>query len=142
MGVIMIAFDLRCANGHTFEGWFEDSTAFEQQNREGLISCPVCNDTAVSKLLSTFAIKGTQGGQKFSGKADLEKISRKITDYVEKNFDNVGPDFAKEALKMHYGVSEPKNIRGVSTQQEEKTMTEEGINFFKVPLPSSSDKDA
>ena len=141
MGDIMIAFDLQCANGHTFEGWFEDSNAYEQQNREGLISCPVCNDTAVSKLLSTFAIKGARGGQKFSGKADLEKISRKITDYVEKNFDNVGSDFAKEALKMHYGVSEPKNIRGVSTLQEEKTMAEEGINFFKVPLPSSSDKD-
>ncbi len=137
----MIAFDLKCANGHKFEGWFEDSKAFDRQNREGMISCPVCNDTSISKLLSTFAIKGNNAPGELAGKADLEKISKKITAYVEKNFDNVGPDFAKEALKMHYGVSEPKNIRGVSTRQEEKTMQEEGTKFFKLPLPLSSDKD-
>ena len=137
----MITFDLQCANGHTFEGWFKDSKAFDQQNREGLISCPVCNDTSISRLLSTFAIKGSHASGELSGNSDLEKISRKITEYVKKNFVNVGPDFAKEALKMHYGVSEPKNIRGVSTEQEEKTMKEEGIDFFKVPLPVSSDKE-
>ncbi len=137
----MIVFDLQCANGHTFEGWFEDNKAFDRQSREGLISCPMCNDTSVSKMLSTFAIKGTHASDGLSGKTDLEKISRKITDYVKKNFADVGSDFAKEALKMHYGASEPKNIRGVSTKQEEKTMQEEGINFFKVPLTLSSDKE-
>ena len=38
----MIAFDLQCANGHTFEGWFEDSNAYEAQKKRGLIACPVC----------------------------------------------------------------------------------------------------
>ncbi|PQP33530.1 DUF1178 domain-containing protein, partial [Desulfobacteraceae bacterium SEEP-SAG9] len=73
---------------------------------------------------------------------DLEKIGKQIIDYVEKNFDDVGPEFAKEALKIHYGVSEPKNIKGVSTKQEEETLKQEGVKFFKIPLPTPPDTDA
>jgi hypothetical protein len=36
-------------------------------------------------------------------------------------------------LKMHYGATESRNIRGVSTTQEEETLKEEGIQFFKFP---------
>lgn len=136
----MIAFDLKCMNGHTFEGWFEDNRAYETQKKKGLISCPVCNDTMVSKIPSTFAIKGSQQDvpDKISKQMDLENIGRDIIDYVDKNFDNVGCDFAKEALKIHYGVTEPRNIRGVSTEEEEKTLKKEGIQFFKIPkLPPS-----
>jgi hypothetical protein len=141
----MIAYDLQCGNGHRFEGWFEDSKAFDRQNTQGLIACPVCEDTAVCKIPSTFAIKGASGPvlPQAGGGVDLAALGRQIVDYVEKNFDNVGPDFAEEALKMHYGVSEPRNIRGSSTPQEEKTLRAEGINFFKFPDPSkSSDSEA
>jgi hypothetical protein len=37
---------------------------------------------------------------------------------------------------MHYGVVEPRNIRGVSTPKEEETLKSEGIHFFKIPVPS------
>lgn len=140
----MIAFDLQCANGHTFEGWFEDGRAFEVQNRKGLITCPVCNDTSVSKILSSFAIK--KSFQPASAIPEnllkLDQINSKIADYVKKNFDDVGSDFTKEALKMHYGVIEPRNIRGVSSTEEEKTLKKEGIQFFKLPIPASSDSDS
>jgi hypothetical protein len=137
----MIAFDLKCMNGHTFEGWFEDSSAYDTQKKRGLITCPVCNDTMVSKIPSTFAIKGSQqvAPDKISKEMDLKNIGRDIIDYVDKNFDNVGCDFAKEALKIHYGVTEPRNIRGVSTEEEEKTLKKEGIQFFKIPKPQPFD---
>ncbi len=134
----MIAYDLICSNGHQFEGWFEDSKAFDRQKKQGLIACPVCEDTVVSKMPSTFAIKGTSGTLplKPGGNVDLAVLGKKIVDYVDKNFDNVGADFAEQALKMHYGVTEPRNIRGVSTPNEEETLKAEGINFYKFPLPS------
>jgi len=137
----MIVFDLKCANGHTFEGWFEDNGTYDVQKKKGMIVCPVCSDTMVSKIPSTFAIKGTQQDMpdKLTSQMDVEEISRDIIDYVDKNFDNVGCDFAKEALKIHYGVSEPRNIRGVSTEQEEKTLKKEGVQFFKFPKPPSLD---
>lgn len=139
----MIAFDLQCVNGHTFEGWFEDSKAYEYQNKKKMIACPACNSTSITKLLSTFAIKGSPAlPDTIQKQPDLERISHELTEYVEKNFENVGCDFAKEALKIHYGVEEPRNIRGVSTQEEEKTLKEEGISFFKVPLPASTESES
>jgi len=140
----MIAFDLQCVNGHTFEGWFEDGKAYEAQNRKGLITCPVCNDTSVSKILSSFAIKKSfqPAGAIPANSSELDQLNSKIVDYVKKNFDNVGPDFTKEALKMHYGVIEPRNIRGVSSTEEEKTLKKEGIQFFKLPIPAPPDSDS
>jgi len=43
---------------------------------------------------------------------------------------------------MHYGVSEPRNIRGVSTKEEEKLLTKEGIQFFKLPVALPADPDS
>jgi hypothetical protein len=134
----MIAYDLQCGNGHQFEGWFEDSHAFDRQKKQGMIACPVCEDTGVCKVPSMFAIKGSPGTVPFkpSSTAEMEALGKKIVDYVHDNFDNVGADFAEEALKMHYGVTEPRSIRGVSTPTEEATLKAEGIRFFKFPIPS------
>jgi hypothetical protein len=46
----------------------------------------------------------------------------------------VGHDFTREALKMHYGVADRRNIRGSATPEEEKVLSEEKIEFFKIPL--------
>ena len=138
----MIAYDLQCSNGHRFEGWFEDSRAYDRQCRRGQVACPICDDTDISRLPSTFAIKGA-GAASARERLDMAALGKQIVEYVEKNFDNVGADFAAEALKMHYGVTEPRSIRGVSTPQEEETLKQEGIEFFKMPIPSkSSDPDA
>ena len=101
----MIAYDLQCINGHSFEGWFEDRKAYEKQKRNCLIACPVCNSTSIDRIPSTFAIKSSTSLKEFSDQqADLLNMGQKIIDFVEKNFDDVGTDFSKEALKMHYGV--------------------------------------
>ena len=139
----MIAYDLQCINGHSFEGWFEDNQAYLAQKKKGLIACPVCNDTEVSRIPSTFSIKGSAIPRKISlQEENLKKIGKEIVDFVEKNFDDVGCDFAKEALKIHYGVEQPRNIRGISTKEEEKMLKEEGIQFLKIPMPTPPDADA
>ncbi|MBW2603128.1 MAG: DUF1178 family protein [Deltaproteobacteria bacterium] len=139
----MIAYDLQCVNGHSFEGWFEDGKAYESQKKKALIACPVCDSTSIARVPSTFAIKSSNPLKDFSDQqTDLESIGKKIVNFVEKNFDDVGSDFAKEALKMHYGVTKARNIRGVSTKEEEKTLKEERVQFFKVPMPEVSDTDA
>ena len=40
------------------------------------------------------------------------------------------------------GCEEPRNIRGVSTKEEEKMLKEEGINFVKIPMPAPPETDA
>lgn len=138
----MIAYDLMCENGHTFECWFEDAKAYVKQKKNGLVTCPICNATRVSRRPSTFGIKSrSDTAIPNPDSASLKALGRQLYDYVDKHFDNVGPDFAKEALKMHYGASKPRNIRGVSTRQEEKTLKEEGVAFVKIPVPSRPEED-
>lgn len=139
----MIAFDLQCKNGHSFEGWFENSDAYEKQQKQGLITCPVCSSASVCKALSRFGIVKSNGSSK-SVQVDtrevLDNISRQFFDFVEKNFDDVGADFTKEALKIHYGVTEPRNIKGVSTKEDEKILKEEGVDFIKIPMPAEKNE--
>ncbi len=137
----MIAFDLQCSRGHTFEGWFEDNSAYEAQRNQNLIACPFCEDTGISKLPSVFAIKSAptpapKTSKRPETEVQMAALGEQIVKYVQQNFDDVGSDFTKEALKIHYGAEKPRNIRGVSTQEEEKTLKKEGIKFFKFPLPT------
>ena len=48
----MKVLDLRCANGHGFEGWFGSDEDFMDQNGRGLIECPLCADHVVSRMPS------------------------------------------------------------------------------------------
>lgn len=139
----MIVYDLQCGAGHRFEGWFDDGHAYESQKQSNLIACPVCNDVNISRLPSAFAIKSApQPPGNAGAPIDMETLRRSVNEYLDKNFDDVGCNFATEALKIHYGVSEKKNIRGTSTKDEEKLLEKEGIPFFKVPLPPTADSDS
>jgi len=139
----MIVYDLQCAEGHTFEGWFEDADAYDTQKEKGLISCPVCNGTNVEKILSAVAIKiGPSRRMPAPEYQAVEQLARQMSDYVEKNFDDVGCDFTKEALKIHYGAAEPRNIRGYSSEEEEKLLKKEGVPFFKFPQLTGSESDS
>ena len=133
----MIAYDLKCALGHAFEGWFEDLRAFELQKRKNLIACPICNDTSVAVIPSTFAIKtcSTEPVQsQKTDKAPEQRSGQEMLDFLDKHFEDVGPHFGREALKMHYGITEKRNIRGTSTKAEEDILEREGIKFFKIPI--------
>ena len=128
----MIAFDLICSNGHRFECWFKDSPSFESQKASGIINCPVCNDDQVEKVLSTFAIK--KGGEKKKAEVDAYQTLRMVSEYVEKHFEDVGLNFTKEALKIHYGEVKKRNIKGMATPDQEKLLKEEGVQFVKIPI--------
>lgn len=45
-------FDLQCEHSHVFEGWFASADAYESQKAQGLLSCPVCNSSSVSRKVS------------------------------------------------------------------------------------------
>jgi hypothetical protein len=52
----MIHYQLRCSQDHGFDGWFRDSTTFEQQAKLGLIECPECGGTEVERALMAPAV--------------------------------------------------------------------------------------
>jgi hypothetical protein len=124
-GQEMIAYDLICSNGHLFECWFKDSASFEEQKSSGIINCPICDDTHVERVFSPFMIK--RGEERKKEEVNPDQALRLIQESVDKQF-------AKEALKMHWGESERRNIKGLATPQEETLLKEEGVQFLKVPI--------
>ncbi|MBN1882673.1 MAG: DUF1178 family protein [Deltaproteobacteria bacterium] len=131
----MIVYDIRCENGHIFEGWFEDRQAFEEQKRSNLIDCPICGTVRVDVAPSTFGIGGrAQKTETTYGNINPESFFQQMTEFLEKNFQDVGPQFAEEALKIHYGETEERSIRGTTTPQEEQELQEEGVTFMKIPM--------
>lgn len=146
----MIVFDIQCGNGHVFEGWFADSASFDVQVKAKDVACPMCGDTAVKKALMTpsVAVPPRTGGSAEEEAPDARTVAlakqkeetrrvmamaRAVKAHVEKNFENVGPRFADEARKIHYGDAEKRNIHGVATPVESRELREEGIEFGELP---------
>ena len=73
---------------------------------------------------------------------DYHKLAREVTHYIHEHFKDVGSQFTKEALKMHYGVTEKRNIRGSATSEEEETLKDEGVEFFKIPMIKPDEEDS
>jgi hypothetical protein len=138
----MIVFDLECSHGHMFEGWFDNLKSFEEQNAKNMVSCPHCTDTNIKKILSPVAMKTSSENdmERGVGRIDYRKLAKELLDYIHKEFDDLGTDFTKEALKIHYGVAEERNIRGTATEDEEELLKEEGVQFLKVPLLKKDDE--
>ena len=128
----MIAFDLFCSNGHRFECWFKDGASFEEQKSAGILTCPFCDDRRIEKAFSPFGIK--KGGEEVKEELDPRKALQLVTEFIEKHFEDVGAEFYKEALKIHYGETEKRNIKGTATTEEEVILKEEGVQFLKVPI--------
>ena len=133
----MIVYDLECENQHRFEGWFDDDKAFKRQQKKGMITCPACGSEKVQRVWSKFGVVRRKGED---GNAQIN-VLQQLKQFVEDNFEDVGTNFANEALKMHYGVVDHRNIRGVSTEKEEKTLKDEGVSFFKLPAARSDPEE-
>jgi hypothetical protein len=48
----MKVLDLQCESEHAFEGWFGSESDFQSQLARGLVECPVCGNTRITKKLS------------------------------------------------------------------------------------------
>ncbi|MBP7341138.1 MAG: DUF1178 family protein [Smithellaceae bacterium] len=134
----MIIYDVKCENGHVFEGWFADRRAWIEQNGQKLVCCPVCNSANVELVPSSVAIMGRES--KAADRGGDRAVSpvqalRQLRQFIENNFEDVGNKFAEVALKIHYGDEEKRNIKGTTTPQEEEQLKEEGVSFVKIPLP-------
>lgn len=139
----MIVFDLACICGFTFEGWFQDRNDFKSQLQDSFIVCPKCCSHDIRKILSPVRYQCSQredsrlpmqDNESPVTHEDVETALAIVQKYVEKNFEDVGPRLATEALKIHYGASERRNIRGVATEAEEEKLLEEGITLLKIPM--------
>ena len=133
----MIQFSLICDNGHSFDSWFKSAKAFEKLNSAGMVSCSLCGSVQVEKAIMAPRVR-TSKQQTPSLKAEnspAEQALKELRNYVEKNSDYVGADFAKEARDIHEGNSPERSIFGEAKPEEAKKLLEDGIPV--TPLPFS-----
>lgn len=149
----MILYQLHCEEDHTFEAWFRDSAAYDEQAKRGHVECPYCGTTKVAKapmaphLASSRNSDAEPANERISEPAsDAEHTERahqvaqkilnavgEIRDYAEKNLENVGEEFAEEARKIHHGESEERGIYGRATEDEARELEEDGVEFVRLP---------
>ena len=134
----MIVYTLNCVKDHVFESWFRDSAAYDEQTASGKLVCPHCLSRKVTKAPMAPALKGAVG-ERCTGASVPEEVRKArqfmtgLRKYVEANADYVGPKFAEEARKIHYGESEDRQIYGEATLNEARELVEEGVEV--APLP-------
>jgi hypothetical protein len=136
----MIIFDLRCAHGHPFEGWFASSEEFARQQDAQLVRCPLCDDARIERLPSArVRVKKGEVAAATAPAAPQEAITGFPPDLVAKlremvrNTEDVGERFPEEARKIHYDEAEKRAIRGKASREEAEALSEEGIDFSQLP---------
>ena len=63
----------------------------------------------------------------------MRQFATGLRKYVQENADYVGPRFAEEARKIHYGERPDRHIYGEASPNEAQELVEEGIDV--APLP-------
>lgn len=160
----MIRYALACDKAHDFESWFPSSEAFEEQRTRGLIACPVCGSTHVTKRIMAPAV--ARRDRAVSSVAETEEtmteeaapaaappsppaetvallserdralraMIREIREHVTQNAENVGKNFTQEARKMHYGEAEERAIYGEASLEDARELLEEGVPLQPLPF--------
>ena len=130
----VIVLNLSCSAGHQFEAWFASVQAFETQSSSGLVECPHCNDTDISRLPSRLNIGRSADGVSRVPK-DIDTV-RKVMDalhHMSESSEDVGDRFPEEARRIHHREATPRNIKGQATVSEVKELLEEGVPVLPIP---------
>jgi len=149
----MIRYALSCNKGHSFETWFQDSSAYDKQAKRGLVTCPLCGSAKVEKAIMAPRLSGARKRRAQIDAATPDKAPenqpvammspqekefrtklKELREHITKNADDVGQKFPEEARKMHYGETEHRSIYGVASPDDAKELAEEGIDFHPIPI--------
>ena len=154
----MIRYALRCERDHTFESWFQSSSAYESQVKRKLVECPTCGSTKVEKAIMAPRIVSKKGRDAapvpaapvpapapevippgptsllMAQERELRAKLKELRDHIVKNADDVGERFPTEARKMHYGETEHRPIYGEASIEEARELIEEGIEVAPIQV--------
>lgn len=144
----MKVLNLHCTHQHEFEGWFASEDDFQGQLARGLVECPLCGDTAITKMLSAPRLNlgsGKEPAQPVAPKQDvaspgnraMQAAWMKMAREIMANTEDVGERFAEEARRIHYGEADERSIRGQASREETEALLEEGVPVLPLPIPKA-----
>ena len=144
----MIRYSLACEAAHSFESWFRDGAAYDEQRERGLLTCPVCGSIKVEKAIMApqVARKDREAAPPTSEAATPAPVAlltpeqtqlraklRELRELMTQNSDNVGDKFAQEARRMHFGEIEHRPIHGEANREEVSALLDDGIEVMPLP---------
>ena len=135
----MIKYRLICKDCETtFDSWFSSSKEYERLKKKYLINCHICNSLSVEKTLMSPNVFMPKNDSKTDRQIQIYKKTKKdilkYQEFIKKNFDYVGENFAYEARSLHYKNKKTlKGIYGTTTKEDFKELKEEGIQTEIIP---------
>jgi hypothetical protein len=137
----MKVLNLRCAHDHRFEGWFGSGDDFESQSASGLVSCPVCADTVVTRLPTAPRIQSSASRRDDAptpaAGTELQNAWMQAVRHMMASTEDVGARFPEEARRMHYGETATRGIRGQASREDADALRDEGIEVMALPVPAA-----
>jgi hypothetical protein len=131
----MPKYNLLCTRDHEFEGWFASEKSYLDQKNKKLIACPICDNTGIRRaVMAPNVVQSKKITSKKSNTAFYNSRStlQHLKTWVEKNCENVGDNFAKEARKASLGERDD-HIYGTASDKEIKELHKEGIGAIRIP---------
>jgi len=137
----MIKYNLICECGKIFESWFSSSSEFDYLLKKNYIKCIVCSSSNIKKSLMApnIASKSNKLNKKNNFEKKVKKQLLEFRKYIEKNCEDVGDNFTREARSIHYDKKNSKGIYGKATQEETSELLEEGIEVTTIPWVDKSE---
>ena len=135
----MIKYRLICKDCETtFDSWFSSSKEYERLKKKNFINCHICNSLSVEKTLMSPTVLMPKNVSKTDSQIQKYKKTKKVIlkyqQFIKKNFDYVGENFAYEARSLHYkNKKASKGIYGTTTKKDLKELKEEGIETEIIP---------
>ena len=135
----MIKYRLKCKNcKKLFDSWFASSKEFEKLCKKNFLICHFCNSKNVTKtLMSPNIISNKRANMdtlKLKKKNEMKKKILEFQNFIKKNFENVGNDFAYKARSLYYNnKGEKKGIYGNASKKQIRELQEEGIDTQVLP---------
>lgn len=143
----MIQFTLKCDRDHRFDSWFQSAHAFDTLQASGQVACPVCGSTRVEKALMAPRVQSRREPAPAKDEASstdaplsttradpAAQALAELKRHVERNSDDVGKEFAREARDMHAGLIPERAIHGEARAEEAKKLIEEGVPVAPLPF--------
>ena len=145
----MIVFDLSCASGHSFEGWFGSSDDYTRQQARGLVTCPQCGSADISKAPMAPAVGKKSSQQPAAAATPTRQVAnapmppqvvealKQLADAQARALKDstwVGRDFAEQSRAMHYGERDHAPIHGEASPAEAKALAEERVPVAALPF--------
>lgn len=131
----MPKYNLLCSRDHEFEGWFASEKSYLDQKNKKLIACPICDNTGIRRaVMAPNVVQSKKITSKKTNTAFYNSRStlQHLKTWVEKNCENVGDNFAKEARKASLGERDD-HIYGTASDKEIKELHKEGIGAIRIP---------